>query len=282
MKTACRKMSAKEKRIRIVIYSVIVVLILATAVFVIYENNHLIVKNVEYQNLEVPDMFVGYRIVQLSDVHDKTFGKNNDRLIEKVMGLNPDIIVITGDIVDDERSKTAKAGKLVTNLVKIAPVYYISGNHEDDYLSEEKYDELMKVLEESGAYVFKESGQVEISKDDEKIVLCGLKDCDIYRADIRMPEESLNILLAHEPQWIRKYSEMNADVVLSGHTHAGQIALPGGRAVYAPGQGLFPKYSEGVYGYKDTTLIISSGLGMAGIPVRFFTNPEIICIRLNK
>lgn len=282
MKTARRQMSAKEKRIRLIIYTVIGVLMFAAAVFVIYEDNHLVVKNFEYKNNKVPEEFDGYRIVQISDVHDKSFGKNNKKLILAVEELDPDIIVITGDIIDTERSRIEKAGNLVKNLSGIAPVYYVSGNHEDDYLSEDKYNELMKVLADSGAYVFNESKQIEIEKGNDEIILCGLKDKDLLKTDIKMPEDSLNILLAHEPQWLRRYNEMNADVVFSGHTHAGQIALPGGKAIFAPGQGLFPEYSEGVYNYGNVTLYLNGGLGTAGPPVRFFTNPEIFCVRLGR
>jgi len=221
------------------------------------------------------------RIVQLSDLHNASFGKDNSRLLEKVKSLDPDLIVLTGDLIDSTRAKTSVALELSADLVQIAPVYFVSGNHEAWM---EGYEKFEKDLMQTGVTVLKnESRQLEIN--GTTINMAGIEDpyflmnknSSIENELSKIPaSDGLNILLSHRPEYFDAYAQSGYDIVLTGHAHGGQIRLPLIGGMYAPDQGLFPEYDAGVYESGDMNMAVSRGLGNSVLPLRINNPAEIV------
>lgn len=271
------------KRKKKLIISCIVLVVLF--IFVLVQNNWLEVSQYAYKSNEVPPEFVGYRIVQISDLHNAAFGKENERLLDKIRELEPDMVVLTGDLVDSERTDIAVAVGFAEAVAAEYPTFYVTGNHE--ILLEES--ECMALLEglESAGVVCLQNEAVEIERNGSKITLIGLNEQSLSGAALKkLAEESagsFQILLAHEPQYIENYSKYGVDLVFSGHAHGGQVRIPfTSIGLVAPGQGLFPKYTEGIHVVDGTTMVVSRGLGNSIIPVRVFNRPEIVCVELGR
>ncbi len=246
------------------------------------QNNWLTVSYYTYESTQIPMTMDGYRMVQLSDLHNATFfGVDNKWLVTKVAELRPDIIVITGDVVDSTFTNIEVSVRFAEQCVEIAPTYYITGNHEV-WLEEMERNYLLTELEKRGVVCLKDE-LVEISKGESVFTLIGLNDESLtgntlHKMLKEADAEQLQILLAHEPQYLEHYAASGVDLVLSGHAHGGQFRFPFVGGVVAPGQGFFPKYTSGKYVSGDTTMIISRGLGNSVIPVRMFNLPEIVCV----
>lgn len=219
------------------------------------------------------------RVVQISDLHGKSFGKDNRTLIKKVKKLSPDIIVVTGDIIHKYRDKDiAVALKTVAGLHQVAVVLYASGNHE---MRSVKYKVLRERLVESGACVLDNA-----SWEGFGLNVCGVNCADIKRRgfnSIPKSADKFNLLLAHLPQYINEYSSAGYDCVLCGHAHGGQWRVPfTGVGLYAPGQGLFPKYTAGKHECGKTIEIISRGLGNSQFPLRLFNRPNLVVVDIKS
>ena len=238
----------------------------------------------------LPASFDHYKIVIVSDVHNAEFGVNNSWLIRQIKKESPDIIAITGDLVDSSKTDIEIAGKLVHQLVEIAPCYYVTGNHEAWLGSQ--YQELENILLDESVVTLHDNA-VPLTKDHETIQLVGLDDPDFTDRDASiqasMLESKINsmnlsgsycILLSHRPEAFDAYVTENMDLVLSGHAHGGQFRLPFVGGIIAPNQGLFPKYDAGMYSENNTTMIVSRGIGNSIIPVRFNNRPEIVSVEL--
>lgn len=225
-------------------------------------------------------------IAHLSDLHEKEFGKGNRHLFESVAALEPDIIAITGDLVAHERQKFADlkyTKALAMGLSEIAPSYFVTGNHERHF-----HDEIVDTLHENGVTTISEGLHSHII-DGSTINVSGMDDISYLHADVsksvRVYEdlEGFNVFLAHRPEFFPRYSVSNIDLVLCGHTHAGQIRFPGFGAFVMSGQGFMPKYVQGQHTKSDTTMIISRGLGSSGYPAIRINNPPDLCaIRLKN
>lgn len=218
-----------------------------------------------------------FRIAHLSDLHGKRFGKKNRRLVRAVGKAKPDIIVFTGDIIHLYRKPGEEVAlELVEQLAKIAPLYYVSGNHEMRY---KNYREFSKKLADAGTIIL-ENQYVMI----HDVALVGLGCAQLRHNTIFevTPEfDTFKILLAHEPQYLRRYSRAGYDLVLSGHAHGGQWRIPLiGQGLYAPGQGLFPELTSGEHVIGSTHMIISRGLGNSEFPLRINNRPELVVIDL--
>lgn len=275
-------MKISKKKKRYIILSVCLVLLI---IFFWYENKHLAVDEYQYQSSKVNDSIDGYKIVQISDLHNARFGRDNKRLIKKIKECNPNIIVLTGDIVDSNHTNIKVAVRFAEEITSICDVYYVTGNHEY-WLSESERNELLNGLNKAGVKIL--DNQIEnIEYNGEAFNLIGLDDMNLYDNTLKelvakCNDKVLNIVLAHEPQYIDDYATSNVDIVLSGHAHGGQFILPFIGGVVAPDQGVFPKYTEGKHVVGNTTMYISRGLGNSVIPVRLFNNPELVCITLKK
>lgn len=270
------------------------ILIIAIAIFLYLQNNLVDVTKYELKSNSVNQ---DVKIVQLSDLHSKPF----EKILQKTMEQNPDIIVITGDFINDHGKNKAKMFDFGKKLIAIAPVYYITGNHERrlDY-----FDDLMQELKELGFVVLRnEIATVQINSSTINIL--GLDENQANFEDYKARKngtfkykdmspyfkefetlEGFKLVLSHFPENFKSveennYSQYNFDLQLSGHAHGGQFILPFVGPVYSPGQGLFPKYARGSFGDRPM-LIVSRGIGNAEFPFRLFNHPEINVININK
>ena len=247
--------------------------LLLFALFVWFSNNCIKTTRIKRQIEGAPKL----KIVHLSDLHGKRFGKNSVKLIKKVADESPDFIAVTGDIIHLYTPKNiAVAAEVVSALKEIAPVIFVAGNHE---MRNKGYRNLRKILIEAGAEVLDDRVEEVCS-----VTVAGLNGASLRNDKIQKitPEKSPKILLAHEPQFFEKYAEYGYDLVLCGHAHGGQWRIPfTGIGLFAPGQGAFPKYTSGVHEKGKTAMIISRGLGNSEFPLRLFNRPEIVVININ-
>lgn len=274
------KRSWKWRIIRIII----VVLLL---LFLYWNNNALSVTQYLYQNPEVPQGFEGYRIVHLSDLHNKVFGGEDEPLLEQIAALDPDLIVLTGDFVDaSNHTNYDKARLFMQQISKIAPSYYVLGNHEQ-LLPEEEMQQFLADVVSYGVHHVQDEMITISAENRDSLQLIGLSNRSLYTTKLKtmMAEESkeaLYLLLAHEPQLIDHYAETGVDLVFSGHAHGGQFRIPFVNiGIYAPDQGLFPNLVEGMHTVQNTTIVVSRGLGNSAFPFRLFNRPEIVCVTLS-
>ena len=236
----------------------------------------------------LPDAFDGYRIAQVSDLHNAEFGDRNQRLLEMLREAEPDMIAITGDLIDSRKTNIAVALAFAEEAVKFAPCYYVSGNHEARV---SEYQDLKTGLEAAGVTVI-DDAQVKIEVSGESITVIGVNDpsfhADYLTSDAAVMDRKLSelssedagftILLSHRPELFDTYVAHDMDLVLTGHAHGGQFRLPLIGGLIAPNQGLFPKYDDGLYSGGNTNMIVSRGLGNSIIPFRFNNRPEVVLI----
>ena len=261
--------------------AIVLLIVIALLLFCNFQNKHLETTHYTYEAEQLGVDFDGYRIVQISDLHNAKFGKNNQKLVDRIRECEPDIIVLTGDLVDSNHTNVDRAVQFVDEIVKICPVYYVTGNHEY-WLEKSEYDELMDGLIGAGVVILDDQ-VVEISRGDAKFRLVGLDDKSLADGTLEAllsDEKEFTVVLAHEPQYFARYAGTSVDLVLSGHAHGGQFRLPFVGGIVAPDQGFLPEYTAGEYYMNGTEMIVSRGLGNSVIPVRLFNYPEIVCVEL--
>lgn len=284
----------KRLKKRFYVFIFIIVLIMG---FFYFENNIIVITDIKYSNEKVPDSFNGFKILHVSDLHNKEFIINQKYLINKSKNVKPDIIVITGDFIDSRRTNVDVAMEYIDEAVKIAPVYYVTGNHEARKL--EEYEELIKRLEEQGVIIMDDKC-ISLTRGNDKISLFGMQDTSFFYEGLnnygckrieekmhKLSEESkeygdLRIFLIHRPELIKTYKKENIDLVLCGHAHGGQVRIPFVGPIAAPQQGFFPKYTSGMYTEDNTSMVVSRGLGNSIIPLRIFNRPELVVITLEN
>lgn len=278
-------MKHKKLIIKLTITTIIIALIV---VMIILGNNMIEVNNYKITSEKIPTEFNGFKIAQLSDFHNK---KNYDSILQKLKEAEPDIIAITGDFIDSRKTKTDISLAFAKELVKIAPCYYVIGNHEARLT--EIYPVFEKELKDIGVTVLRNEA-IEIEKNGEKITLIGIDDprlsykkdstekaCQIIKEELAEIDYSgYTILLSHRPEAFKEYVNAKIDLALTGHAHGGQIILPFIGGVIAPNQGLFPKYYKGLYTENSINMLVSRGLGNSLFPFRFNNRPEILVIEL--
>ncbi|MEC0275225.1 metallophosphoesterase [Peribacillus frigoritolerans] len=268
-------------------------LVLLTCFFY-FQNNSIVTTQYDFSSDKVPQNFNGYKLVQLSDLHSKSFENNQSELVKKVKKVKPDLIVFTGDLIDSDRYNEKTSLTLMEKLVQIAPVYYVTGNHE---WWSGKFNSLEDKLKDTGVQVMRNTVE-EIIIGNDKIQIIGIDDPekvnesdaerDIAEEDITNAikglEEGVNfkILLSHRPELLSLYAQYEFDVVFSGHAHGGQVRIPFVGGLVAPNQGVFPEYSSGMYDVDKTTMIVNRGLGNSIIPLRVFNRPEIVVVALKR
>lgn len=236
----------------------------------------------------LPDSFEGFRIVQLSDLHGSEFGADNKRLVRAVADESPDIIVMTGDFIGKNQNYLPGLKILVDQLVAIAPVYFVSGNH--DWASGE-IEDLADMLANAGVTYLKNE-YLPLTRGGESILLCGVEDPN-GRADMIRPDELVDIinkdfpdsfvvLLGHRNYWITKYPELKVDIIFCGHSHGGIIRIPGVGGLLGTSGELLPRYDAGLFESGRYVMIVSRGLGNSISVPRFANTPEIVTLTLNK
>ncbi len=252
--------------------------VLLGLLYMLWENTHFVVTRYEYRNSRVPEEMDGLKILQISDLHNQSFGKDNRRLLKAVGECGAHVIMITGDLIDSTFTDTEKALDFVEELVKIAPVYYCMGNHENR-LKPAELREFLTGLSDRGACVLTDS-----SVPFYGGTLVGLKDKSSKKHTLRRlvrdkdPEEFI-FLMSHKPHYFEYYLE--ADLVLTGHAHGGQVRLPRIGGLYAPGQDWFPAYTKGFYTMENTTMLVSRGIGNSHRIPRVFNFPELVLLTMH-
>ena len=270
---------------------IILLLLIGFGAYCLWADKAISERELQIKSEKIPSDFDGYRIVHISDLHNAHFGKGNEKLLERIKAAKPDIIAVTGDIVDARRTNTVIALDFIKAALEIAPVYYVSGNHE---FRIPQGKELIEDIEKLGARVL-ENESLELKKGNSKITVSGIDDPYFYGGYMSDEEdyvtaltlekiektENSTLLLSHRPEFFDLYCEYGFDLVLSGHAHGGQFRFPFLGGFIAPGQGLFPEYDSGLYEKNGTNMIVSRGLGNSIIPLRLFNRPEIITVVLN-
>jgi predicted MPP superfamily phosphohydrolase len=244
-------------------------------------NRSISVSSYDIINSKLDPVFDGYKIVQVSDLHNASFGSSQEKLIELIKAQDPDLIVLTGDMVGNCVPDYDKALILITEAIKIAPVIVVDGNHDAQI---ESYPIQKQAMIDAGAIVLADQS-MSISIGNQSFNLIGMKerfeieDRGVYINDLIDPAR-FNLLLAHHPENFTDYARTKADLVLTGHAHGGQFRFFG-VPIYSPDQGLFPKYTAGPFSQESTTMIVSRGLGESVLPLRLFNPPEMCVITLN-
>ena len=258
----------------------VVILLIALIVWVLVDNVALELNTITVSSDCLPQEFDGFRIAHVSDLHSAQMGQGNERLLSMLREAKPDIIAITGDLMDAGDKDPAVALAFCQNAVEIAPVYYITGNHEVR-LSREVYQQLMDGLRNAGIFILEETEAI-LTRNDASISVVGHMWGDTDRLDEIPVSCDFSILLSHQPEALPSYSAAGFDLVLTGHAHGGQFRLPFIGGLYAPGQGLLPNYDSGLYRRGDTQMIVSRGIGNSVIPLRFNNPPEVILVILES
>lgn len=215
------------------------------------------------------------RITQISDFHGNRL-MDRHKLIDKIIEFNPHIVVLTGDMIDH---KTEDIG-FVLNLIKGIQevnnnIFFVIGNHE---LRNPKGDIFISKLKEIGIILLdNENSVIKVNEDNMNIIglsFFASKE-DYEKTTEEIDNNNFTLLLSHSPNRPIDYASGKEDLILSGHTHGGQVRLPLIGAIVAPGQGFFPEYDKGIFELGDTKLYIDSGLGNSVFPIRFFNRVQI-------
>lgn len=245
------------------------------------------ITKIDFSHQAIPREFDGFKILHLSDLHNKEFGLDQSILIEITLDLKPDVIAVTGDLVSD--GKIDKTLKYLEQAVEIAPVFAVSGNHEHYHIK--RYDYFKEQLTNLGVNLLENRAQ-EILKNNQALNIIGLNDISFFNSKkdyyktikfLTAQVQGFKIMLAHAPHVIGIYQNSGADLILSGHAHGGQIRLPIIGGLFAPGQGFFPRYTSGLYRLKNNvSLIVNRGLGDSVFPWRINNPPHVILITLKS
>lgn len=284
------KMKVRKKKIALLS---LVIVVLLLVFWVIKGNTDVELNEISVLSYNIPKGFDKFRIVQISDLHNSGYIKNNEKIIELMKNADADIIVITGDMIDSRRLDMEMAVSFAQKLTEIAPTFYANGNHESRI---EEYPEFREQLRDIGITVL-EDESVKITSDGDEITLIGMIDPAFYmketdkkrkeKVNVQLskiiPDDmSYKILLSHRPELFDEYVKHNVDLVFSGHAHGGQVVLPKLGGVYAPGEGFFPKYCTGIHNKNNTNMIVSRGVGDSAFRFRINNKPEIIVAELVK
>ncbi len=233
------------------------------------------------------------KIAHISDFHNAKLKNNNACLVALIKDAQPDIIAITGDLVDSRHTDVDVSIDIVRELVKIAPCYYVPGNHESRI--ENEYNTLKQALTDFGVTILCDS-KTTLEKNGQTFTIIGIEDpmfviekdsvestCEVIRGKLEplsKENEGYTILLSHRPEAFEEYVSAGVDLALTGHAHGGQMQIPFVGGLIAPNQGFFPKYSEGLHQKDKTSMVISRGIGNSLCPLRVNNRPEVILIEL--
>ena len=282
-------MTAKEKKF--ILPAVVAAVLIALVIWIAWGNTALELNTYTVTSARLPEIFDGYRIAHVSDLHNAEMGEDDEKLLTMLREADPDMIAITGDLIDSRNTNVEIALQFAQEAMKIAPCYYVSGNHEARV---NEYEELKTGLISAGVIILEDT-QTEISIEGQTITLIGVDDPSFQTdylfgdaetvmssklAELHTDGEVYTILLSHRPELFDTYADHDVDLVLSGHAHGGQFRLPFIGGVVAPNQGLFPEYDAGIYTDGNTNMLVSRGVGNSILPFRINNRPEVILIEL--
>lgn len=279
----------KKRRTTLIVFLIIFI---AFLIWIYWGNTSIQVIEIGIDSEKIPESFRGFTIVQVSDLHNTEFGESQSRLLNAIKNAAPDLIAVTGDLIDSRHTDMEIAMEFIHGVTEIASVYYVTGNHE---ARTDEYAELEEQLEKAGVVILNDES-MEIEYGNEAIRLMGVNDPDFtaqgdayaedaYVMDTKLKamlteDSTYTILLSHRPELFDVYADNYIDLVLSGHAHGGQVRLPFIGGLAAPNQGFFPQYSEGVYENSRTKMVVSRGLGNSIFPIRMNNRPELVVITL--
>lgn len=284
----------KRYKIVIISMSLLLAILIYIAVSIYISYNWLTVHEYEYTTEKLKaDQKV--KMLVLSDLHDHEFGGHNQRLVEKVRGQNPDLILLVGDILNEDAVDARIPCELIEELKGIAPVCFSLGNHEEVYI-ENNHPELIQELEEAGAVVL-DKAYVDLETDGVALRLGGMYDyafgkngddsASVVPDDVKdfllkyQDTDRVKVMMAHRPDSFifgDAASTWNVDFVVSGHNHGGQVVLPFWGGLYGGDQGWFPKYVHGMYQKDKIQMFVTSGLGSHRQALPRFNNPPEIAV----
>lgn len=283
-------------------WNVIFAIIIIAGIRIAWEVRNFKVTHYSITSVKFPSNFPDYKIVMLSDLHNRSYGIGNRKLLTAVEELKPDCILIAGDMIVGK--KTADFGQTLEFLKQLAvkyPVYYANGNHESRMKFEtEKFGSMYKtfqsaILDYGITLLENENATILIPECPARIY--GLEiDNEYYKKrktpvmnvsnikqQIGIPDQQeYSILLAHNPVYFPLYAEWGADLVLSGHVHGGLARIPFLGGMLSPQLKFFPKYDAGLFEEKSSKMILSRGIGSHSIHIRLFNQPEIVAITLTN
>jgi len=283
-------LTKKQKRLLIKtgkIAAVIAVIVLAAVIFMAYQNNSISVEQQEVYMENLPREFDGLKISVVSDLHGKEFGRGNKNLVELVAAEQPDLIAVTGDLVES-LDQMDMVEPLLKGLAEIAPVYFVNGNHE---WAAKAVPEIKKVIAEIDNAEMLQNRSLIFSKDGASMVLFGIEDLN-GPADMKGMHELVDeiravagedifiLMLCHRNDRIGEADRCDIDLIISGHGHGGLIRLPFIGGVVGPGGELLPSYTEGLYVQGTTSMVVSRGLGNSGDTFRLFNRPQLLTVVL--
>lgn len=271
-----------------IIIPIICILLVLSIFYLYFENTELQVTDYNIADSRIVN---DIKIIQISDFHNTTSKALTDSLVSEIESQKPDIIFLTGDLIDSRKTDIDVAISFIKRINNV-PIYFVSGNHE---ASTDDYSELKERLIESNVKVLDNKTET-LKINGTEINLVGIddpntvhesfvSDNEIAKSELENTDYDKNkftVLLSHRPELFSIYVSEKIDLVLSGHAHGGQIRLPFVGGIVAPNQGLFPKYTSGIFEENKTTMIVSRGIGNSIIPFRINNRPELVVIKINN
>lgn len=287
----------------IYLYGSMIVLLLAVCSYVIWQYFELKKFQITTYHIETTKLTKDSTFVVLADLHLYEYGHENERLIDQVKKLQPDYILIPGDlIVARQVEKYEIAYSLLKELLQISPVYFSNGNHEarpkyEQHSSSKAYMEFEKNMKSMGVHILQNQSEL-IKNMSDTICMTGLDlTLDYYNKGKtkQMPSDAMEqflgkkkedknftILLAHNPAYAPEYAAWGADLTVCGHNHGGLIRFPNGKSIISPQFDLFPKYDAGQFIFEQNKqVIVSRGLGTHTFHIRIFNRAELLCIKVH-
>ncbi|MDD4700333.1 MAG: metallophosphoesterase [Oscillospiraceae bacterium] len=278
----------------------IIVVVLFVAAILVYSNTYITTSKYTVESAKISRDFDGFKIVHVSDLHSAVFGQDNRRLIKVIDDQEPDIVVLTGDMVNSQDSEFDVFYNFAEQIAKKYPTYFVYGNHEL-ILSEDYRDKIVSTIKSYGIIVL-DNQMIEVKKGDSKINVYGMwfnlrfyrdttnDTTDEYEFTASQMKKILgncdtdkfNMLLTHNPVYFTAYSEWGADLTLAGHLHGGMIRIPFLGGLFSPEKSMFPEYDSGEFLQDNNSMIVSRGIGNGLQGFRFNNCPVLDIITLKS
>lgn len=281
-------MTKERRKVSKIMFKMLLIVSIAAAADVAASQKLLSLQQYTYTNPKAKHCM---RIVQLSDLHNYKFGKDNQRLLKKIRRQNPDIVVMTGDMLNGDDEDLDSLLQVVEQCVQIAPVYFSYGNHEKEYAKNFiPEQELKRQIEKAGACVL-DKEYVDVQINGQQVRIGGIYGYVLgYESEAGDEDEQafmqaftdtdrMKILLSHVPEGLLLWKSMecwDVDLVFSGHVHGGQVRVPFLGGLYDPEEGFWPAYTRGMFECGYGTMILSGGLGSSRGILRINNFPEIV------
>ena len=285
------------------IYYIITFTLIFLLLFFYWQNHTLQITYYELTYENLPKSFDKYKIVQISDMHGKTFGMENIGLANRIKSLKPDILLITGDMMSSTINDEGAFLEFLDHFNQACPIYMCLGNHEQiaSQITNDRYSNFINNIKEKGVILL-DNEKVTIKNGPDTIAISGLtmelyhysrRDIEPYDEDMSLTKfyieevlgkspKEFNILLAHNPAYFKEYVSWGADLILSGHIHGGIIRIPFLGGLFSPEKIFFPEYDAGLFESRESKMIVNRGLGYSKVHIRLFNRPEISLVELKN